>query len=125
MGSSRATVLASGLPQHPDQTSPAASGPLAIDQELGEGASLRVTPGLPDPFGALEVREHEDVKLFVAGSRSEGIQACPLGGVRADQLSPSEPTPPRATALPNPLGEQDSRAIRPLGSPSSMGGIRT
>jgi hypothetical protein len=32
------------LPQHPDQRRPGASDPFAVDQELGEGAALRVAP---------------------------------------------------------------------------------
>ena len=48
------------FPQHPDQHDP--EGPIlpAVDQELGE---------LADPVGAVEVREHEDVKQLGAGSR--------------------------------------------------------
>jgi len=48
---------------------------LAIDQELGEGAALRVAPELSDPVGPLEVGQHQNVEQFGAGSRPEGIQA--------------------------------------------------
>ena len=48
---------------------------LAVDQELGEGAALRVAPELSDPVGSLEVGQHEDVEQLGAGSRPEGVQA--------------------------------------------------
>src|SRR4249919_1663366 len=35
---------------------------LAVDQQLGEGATLRVAPELADPVGSLEVGEHHDVE---------------------------------------------------------------
>ena len=35
---------------------------LAVDQQLGEGAALRVAPELADRVGSLEVGEHEDVE---------------------------------------------------------------
>ena len=44
-----------GLPQHPDKHRPQRPVLLAVDQELGEGAALRVAPELSDPVGALEV----------------------------------------------------------------------
>jgi hypothetical protein len=34
---------------------------LAVDQQLGEGAALRVGPELAYPVGAFEVGEHQDV----------------------------------------------------------------
>jgi hypothetical protein len=43
------------LPQHPHQDRPERSILLAVDQELGESAALRVGPELADPLGALEV----------------------------------------------------------------------
>ena len=63
------------LPQHPDQHRPERSVLLAVDQELGEGAALRVAPELTDPVGSLEVREHEYVEQFGAGSGTECVQA--------------------------------------------------
>ena len=48
---------------------------LAVDQQLGEGAALRVAPELSDPVGPLEVGEHEDVEKLGAGSGAECIQA--------------------------------------------------
>jgi hypothetical protein len=39
---------------------------LAIDQELGESATLRVAPELSGPIGSLEVGGHEDVEFGVA-----------------------------------------------------------
>ena len=41
---------------------------LAVDQQLGEGAALRVAPELADPVGSLEVGKHEDVEQFGAGA---------------------------------------------------------
>jgi hypothetical protein len=46
---------------------------LAVDQQLGEGATLRVAPELSDPVGSLEVRAHEDVEQLGAGSGTEGV----------------------------------------------------
>jgi hypothetical protein len=43
------------------------------DQQLGEGATLRVAPELADPVGSLEVGQHQDVEQFGAGSRPEGV----------------------------------------------------
>jgi hypothetical protein len=39
-----------------------------------EGSNLRVAPELSDPFGALEVGEHEDVEQLGAGSRTERVE---------------------------------------------------
>jgi hypothetical protein len=55
------------LPQHSDQHRPERPILLAVDQQLGEGAALRVAPELADPVGSLEVREHEDVEKLGAG----------------------------------------------------------
>jgi hypothetical protein len=49
------------LHQHPDEHRPQHPVLLAVDQELGEGATLRVASELADPVRSLEVREHEDV----------------------------------------------------------------
>jgi len=46
-----------GFPQHPDEYRPERPVLLAVDQQLGEGAALRVTPELADSIGAVEVRE--------------------------------------------------------------------
>jgi hypothetical protein len=35
---------------------------LAVDEELGEGASFRVAPELADPVGSLEVGERQDAE---------------------------------------------------------------
>jgi hypothetical protein len=42
----------------------------AVDQELGEGATLRVAPELADSVGPLEVGEHQDVEQL--GARGKG-----------------------------------------------------
>jgi hypothetical protein len=62
------------LSQHPDQHRSECPVLLAVDQELGEGAGLGVAPELADPVGSLEVREHQDVEEFGAGSRAEGVE---------------------------------------------------
>ena len=52
------------------QAPPAASGLLAVDQQLGKGAAFWVAPELSDPVGSLEVREHrehQDVEQLGAG----------------------------------------------------------
>jgi hypothetical protein len=67
--------LTVGLPQHPHQHRPQRPVLLAVDQQLGEGAALRVAPELADPVGAVEVGEHENVEQLGAGSRAEGVEA--------------------------------------------------
>jgi hypothetical protein len=42
-------------PEHPDQHRPKRPVLLAVDQQLGEGAALRIAPELVDPVGPLEV----------------------------------------------------------------------
>jgi hypothetical protein len=65
------------LSQHPNQHRPEHPILLAVDQELGEGATLRKAPELSDSVGPLEVGEHEDVEQLGAGSGTEGVQALP------------------------------------------------
>jgi hypothetical protein len=48
---------------------------LAVDQEFGQGATLRVAPELTDPVGSLEVGQHEDVEQLGAWSGTERVQA--------------------------------------------------
>ena len=50
------------FPQHADKHSAEHPILLAVDQELGEGATLRVAPELSYPVGPLEVGEHEDME---------------------------------------------------------------
>jgi hypothetical protein len=66
-----------GLSQHPYEDRPERPVLLAVDQQLGEDAALRVAPELSDPLGPLEVGQHQDVQQLGARSRSERIQACP------------------------------------------------
>ena len=47
------------------------------NEQLGEGATLRVAPELADPVGLLEVGEHEDVEQLGAESRTEGVETLP------------------------------------------------
>jgi hypothetical protein len=63
------------LPQHADEHRSERPVLLAVDQELGEGAALRVPPELADPVGSLEVGERQDVEQLGAGSRPEGVEA--------------------------------------------------
>jgi hypothetical protein len=44
------------FPQHPDEHSPQRLILLAVDQQLGEGATLWVAPELAYPVGSLDVR---------------------------------------------------------------------
>ena len=62
-------------PAAPDEYRPERPILLAVDQQLGEGAALRVAPELSDPVGSVEVGEHQDVEQFGAGSRTEGVEA--------------------------------------------------
>ena len=61
-----------GLPHHAHEQTPVL---LAVDQQLGEGAALRVAPELADPVGTLKVGEHQDVEQLGAGGRPESVQA--------------------------------------------------
>ena len=70
----RASVPLS-LPQHPDEHRSERPVLLAVDQQLGEGAALRVAPELADLVGAVEVGEHEDVEQLGAKSGPEGVEA--------------------------------------------------
>jgi hypothetical protein len=66
--------LAFSLPEHADEHSPKDAILLAVDQELGESATLRVAPELSDSVGPLEVGKHQDVEWLGAASRSQGIE---------------------------------------------------
>jgi hypothetical protein len=44
------------LSQHPDQHRSERPVLLAVDQQLGEDATLRVAPELPDPVGPLDAK---------------------------------------------------------------------
>jgi hypothetical protein len=46
----------------PTNTAPERSVLLAVDQQPGEGTTLRVSPELADPVGSLEVGEHQGVE---------------------------------------------------------------
>jgi hypothetical protein len=62
--------------KHADEHRPQRPVLLAVDQEFGERARLRVPLELTDPVGSLEVREHEDVEQLGAGSGTEGLARC-------------------------------------------------
>jgi hypothetical protein len=107
------TALAStvALPQHPDQHRPERSILLAVDEEFGEGAALRIASELTDPVGALEVGEHEDLEGLGGGSRPEGIQALAEAPRLCDPglLSSERPSLPMHTMRP---GQGHGRALR-------------
>jgi len=65
------------LAQHPHERRPERPILLAVDQQFGEGATLRAAPELSDPVGSLEVGKHQDVEQFGAGSRAEGVKTIP------------------------------------------------
>jgi hypothetical protein len=62
-----------GLSQRADEHCPKRPILLAVDQQLREGATLRVAPEPSDPVGALEVGEHQDMEELGAGSGTEGV----------------------------------------------------
>jgi hypothetical protein len=72
-GQSRASVRytedSARLPQHPVYHRPKDPILLAVDRELGGGATLRVAPELSDPVGALEVGQREDSGAARLGQR--------------------------------------------------------
>ena len=56
-GSRCALAPSIGLPQHPDEHRSDCPVLLAVDQELGEGAALRVAPELGDRLGLVGLRQ--------------------------------------------------------------------
>jgi hypothetical protein len=91
------------LPQHANQHRPERPVLLAVDQEFGEGATLRVAPELSDPVGPVEVGEHEDVEQLGASGRRERAQAftksaLELVGPHAAEPSGSSSSPIRRLA---------------------------
>ena len=75
MGGALEALAPFHLPQHADQYRPERSILLAVDEQFGEGAALRVAPELADAVGAIEVGEHQDMKQLGAGSWPEDISA--------------------------------------------------
>ena len=76
------------LSQHPDEHGPRRPVLLAVDQELGEGATLRVAPELADPVSSLEVGQHEDVEQLGAGSRTEGVETLVQSAIKSRYAPP-------------------------------------
>jgi hypothetical protein len=68
---------------------------LAVDQEFGEGACLRVPPIGADPVGAVEVGEHQDVEQLGAGSRAESLQTLLQSTLKLVGTHEQETTPSR------------------------------
>jgi hypothetical protein len=87
------------LAQHPDEHRPEHPVLLAVDQELGEGAALRIAPELTDPLGPLEVGEHQDANSSArrAGprlSRPSRIRRSTSSGRIDPEATPSGLSPP-------------------------------
>ena len=59
---------------------------LAVDQQLGEGATLRVAPELADPVGSLEVGEHQDVEQVRAVPRPRRSRLRDPGRLTATEI---------------------------------------
>ena len=74
-GLSAEDSLMLSLPQHPDQHRPKRPVLLAVNQEFGEGAALRVRPEVSDPLDTLEVGEHEDAEEFGASGLGHRVEA--------------------------------------------------
>ena len=91
------TLSALQLPQHPDEYRPERPILLAVDQQFGEGAALRVGPELPDPFDPLEVGEHQDAEELGGGgsqmSAANCLQACRNRCLRCSQPAPQTQIP--------------------------------
>jgi hypothetical protein len=75
------------LSQHPDEHRPENPILFAVDQQFGEGATLRVAPELSDPVGSLEVGEREDVEQFGGGEPGRGRRDDPEVGARVRPAS--------------------------------------
>ena len=81
------------LPEHPDQHRPEGPILLAVDQQVGEGATLRVAPELADPVGAVEVGEHQDVEQLGAWSQAEASRRSPRRGASSSVHDPGNIVP--------------------------------
>jgi hypothetical protein len=73
--SSRTSFPLLGLTEHPYEHRPKRPVLLAVDQELGECAPLRIAPELYDPVGSLAVGEHQDVEQLGAWCGAERVEA--------------------------------------------------
>jgi hypothetical protein len=100
-----------GLSQHADQHGPKGPVLLAVDQEFGEGATLRVAPELADRISPVEVGKHEDVEQFGEGSGAEGVEAIPESAV---ELIGSH-----GSSVPSSLGRRYCSSSLRLGHPRS------
>src|SRR4029453_11800769 len=75
---------------------PPTTVPDCLDQEFGEGATLRVAPELADPVDTVEVEEHEDVEQLGAGSTPGASRprvqggTCSIGSPNIDTAPPHE-----------------------------------
>src|SRR5215216_6984887 len=94
----RATQLRGRLPrirfpQHPDEHRPQRPVLLAVDQQLGEDARLRVPPELADPVGATEVGQHQDVEELGAWGAAECAEPLTKGSFELLQGHRRTPAP--------------------------------
>jgi hypothetical protein len=69
MGYARSPWLSTNPDHASRRAPPGASVFLAVDQQLGERAGVRVAPELADPLDALEVGQHQDVEKLGASCR--------------------------------------------------------
>ena len=67
--------LLAGLPQHPDEHRPKRPILLAVDQELGEGATLRVAPDSPIRSARSKSGSMRTWSSSARGSRPECVHA--------------------------------------------------
>jgi hypothetical protein len=86
-------VRSVNLPQHSDQHRSEHPVLLAVDQKLGEGATLRVTPELSDPVSPIEVGSMRTWSSSARGAGPEGVQAFSESEPLARRVSRLEATP--------------------------------
>ena len=78
------------LPQHPDEHRSERPVLLTVDQQLGEGATLRVAPELSDPVGRARSREASGRGAARRGERGRGHPGAPGGGAQVHPVSWSQ-----------------------------------
>ena len=90
---------------------------LAVDEELREGAALRVAPELSDPVGAAEVGEPSGNEAARRGERDQGHRAVHVGAARPGSRS----TGSEVTLLPTSSTGRPSYRADQLGSITRWG----
>ena len=96
-----------GLPQHANEHRPKRPVLLAVDQQLREGAALRVAPELADPVGPLEVGQHQGRGAARLEEQGRARPGAPGVGARVHRVASS--VGPRCL-----LGDGLDRAIEDL-----------